>query len=423
MWAEAASAQVRAAVSGTRGPWGVTAQLLGAQLVLAAVSLIVNVIAARTMGPSGRGSLAVFLQVSYILATCCGAGLNRSYPAAIHGRPVMGTALLDQRRLLFAPLAVVAATILLASLLGPGEGLLPLAYGIALTLTVFGNVLMTTLRTASVAARTARTYLLLVVAGQVVLLLFATAFLLASVDSAAAWLGAYALALTVPSIITWLIVGRRGDPTGSAPAVTQSARRIGLRLLPAALANIAMLRIDRLLLPALAGVSQLGLYVVVAAITELIAWPVQNYVEARVPQWRRALLTGSLPVGRLFGAVGLYAVVAAVAISLLGRWSVIPLFGEAYRQSLDLVVPLAVAAALYAASRLGHALAISAHLSGWVTAIDTVGMISAILAYLILIPPLGASGAAIGCLVGYGACLLVSLGVIPALRRPRIGAH
>lgn len=404
------------------GPWtwGVTAQLFTAQLLMAAVGLFVNVAAARSMGPSGRGSLAVFLQLSYILATLCVAGLNRSYPAAVETRPSLGTALLDQRRLLLVPIATIATLSLLVGLTPIAEGPAPLLAGLAMALTVAGVVVWNALRTAAVAAGTARVFFLLVVVGQSVLLLSSALYLITGVESAAAWLTAYGVAHTAPPLVAWLVFGRRRTPVPSPARVTDTARRIGLRLLPSTLANIAMLRIDRLILPALAGVRQLGLYVVVAAITELIAWPLQSYADARIPHWRAGLLTGGLRPARLLAAGGLFSIGAALAVIVAGQWLLVPMFGSAYEASLPLVIPLALAAAAYAVSRVGHGLAVAAQLSGWVTAIDATGMTVAVAAYVLLIPSSGAAGAAWACLVGYGAAMLVSLPVVTILRRSAV---
>ena len=82
--------------------------------------------------------------------------------------------------------------------------------------------------------------------------------------------------------------GRRADrPT------TALVRREGLALFPAALSNMAMLRADRLALPVLASTSALGLYAAVATMTELLAWPLRAYADSRLGKWRAAHREGA----------------------------------------------------------------------------------------------------------------------------------
>jgi len=46
-------------------------------------SLAINALAARTMGPAGRGSLALFLQLTYLANLLAMAGTDRSYSATV----------------------------------------------------------------------------------------------------------------------------------------------------------------------------------------------------------------------------------------------------------------------------------------------------------------------------------------------------
>jgi O-antigen/teichoic acid export membrane protein len=186
-----------------------------------------------------------------------------------------------------------------------------------------------------------------------------------------------------------------------APA-RRIARRIGIRLTPATISNMIMLRSDRLLLPLFGSAEQLGLYVVVATITETLTWPVQAYVDSRVPHWAQAHSVGRLSLGRVGIRIGAMVTFCVFLVGSVASVALVPLFGVEYRPSLDLVWPLAVASGLYGMARLGVGVSIARGRPSHATAIELTGMVAAFGAYSFLIPQFGALGAAWGSLIGYG---------------------
>jgi O-antigen/teichoic acid export membrane protein len=397
---------------------GLGGQLLTAQVLTAGVALAVNVLAARGMSPDGRGALALLLQLVYVLTTCAVLGRDRSYPAILTSTPALATAARQIRQLLAGPLVllIVGCLLVFPAMSGTTWGQWTVIGGVGLALALVGNVGLVAARSASIAAQTGGGYLATVVASQAGLLLLTVGLVLAGRGEAYLWLLAYGVALSAAAAF-WF--ARRGaEPAEGDAAGRARARRLGIRLLPASLANIVMLRADRLLLPALGSLEQLGLYIVVAALTEALAWPVQTLVDSRIPAWRLRATRGTLRPGRLLlGAFG-YAVAGTAAVAMLISLLLVPVFGEPYSGASALVLPLSAAAACYAVSRVGVGLGVARNAAGRVFAADLAGMVVALTAYLVLIPSLGAMGAALGCLAGYGTTAVVAtvLALLPSTR-------
>jgi O-antigen/teichoic acid export membrane protein len=383
-----------------RAPGKTASGFLIAQLTVAGSALVINVLSARAMGPDGRGQIALFLQVSYVLAVVALAGVDRSYPATASGVG-FHQAVRDTRRLVAPGLWLTTAGCAMAAAAfyaTPG-----IAWLIAVVAVVTaGNAVLSSVRAAAAVAASAK-YLPVVAVGQVALLLSSAILVVAHVGSPVVWLAAYAVSLGIPGAAMWVRVGRSRHNVDLG-----ASRRLGLKVLPGTLANIVALRADRILLPALAGYEQLGLYVVVATVTELIAWPVQAYVDAHIPAWRKAHLADSIARWRIIAGVTGYASVAAAGGAVAVWVLLVPVFGAEYRTAAGLAFPLAAAAGLYAISRAGVGLAVAAGRARAAVLVEIAAMVASIVGYLLFIPEMGAAGAAWGSLAGYGLAAATS---------------
>ena len=387
-----------------------TGHLVGAQLVVGAASLAINALAARTMGPSGRGSLALLLQITYLTNMIAMAGTDRSYPATVRHQPTARRAAADTLRLVVpsATVGLVATAPIVHAIGGgaPNGALLAVA---GFTVTASALVTASTLRTAAAATGVVRPYVLATIVGQLTLVASAALLTCAGVESPHVWLLVYGAALGTGPLVAWVLLRRAGSLRPEIPHSLSPARRLGLRLLPAAVASMVMLRADRLLLPWLGSFEQLGLYIVVATVAEFVNWPVQSYVDAQAARWHQRFLAGELrPGGPLLAAAG-YGVAAGLALLTAGHLLVVPVFGTEYRESTPLLAPLAVGAACYSVSRVAIGLNIAAGRARGALAADLPAMVVAMAAYLVLIPRYGAAGAAVGSAVAYGVGALLAV--------------
>jgi O-antigen/teichoic acid export membrane protein len=280
------------------------------------------------------------------------------------------------------------------------------AFGFTLTVgALFAGLV---LRTAAAAAGTGRIYVLAAATGQLALVAVAALLMVDGVRAPGPWLIGYGVALLLGPLLGWWMLSRSDPPATGPEPDPRVARRLGLRLLPATLASMVMLRADRLLLPWLGSYEQLGLYIVVATLTEFVVWPVQSYVDAQSPRWHRAFLAGDLRCrGPLVGAA-CYGLVSAGTLVVAGNLLVVPVLGPAYRDSSALIAPLAVGAGLYAFSRVAVGLNVAVGRPRAVLTADVPAMVIALACYAALIPRFGAMGAAAASALSYGVGALVA---------------
>ena len=242
-------------------PMVTAGHLITAQVVVGAVSLVINAMSARTMGPTGRGDLALLLQITYVANLIAVAGVDRSYAATVPPEHGVRSAIRDTVRLVAptAAVVIVGAAAVAWWIDGSGRHQRVLAAA-GLVLTALSLVAASTLRTAATATGVTRPYVLSALVGQVTLLASAVLLTAAGVGSSDLWLLGYGAALSVGPLAAWLLLRRSGGPPARATRDLSAARRLGLRLLPAALASMVLLRGDRLLLPWLGSYDDLGIY-------------------------------------------------------------------------------------------------------------------------------------------------------------------
>jgi O-antigen/teichoic acid export membrane protein len=400
--------------------------LLLAQVCTGATAALANVLMARTLALSGRGLIALLLQVSYLASQLIMLGTQRSFIARYHGRsPAAGVR--AYASLVAGPcVAGVAAVGLTAaglpSHLRPALSLIVLVAAFAVV-----NVLAQAVRAIAIASGRHPGFLLAAVLGQLFLLTMLTVLFLAGVTQPWVWFLAYVLADLLP-MGACAIVWSRASAGDTAPAAgatehdeRRAVRREGLALFPAAVANMGMLRLDRLVLPALASTAALGLYATVSTMTELLAWPLQAYADSRLGRWRAAHGLGRLRALPVILSTAAYAVLVAPVFGVVVYLIIVPLFGQSYVAAKALVLPLVAAAGLYAVSRVTLGVLIGQRRNLLASAAEVCGFVASLVAYVVLIPSHGPLGAAYGSLIGYGACLVFAVAAVSVRGTPAAG--
>lgn len=386
-------------------------QLLASQVLTGAVAMAANILMVRSLSPAHRGEVALLLQVVYLATQLLLLGTERSFVAAYHNVSP-APAVRAYARLLAVPCVFFLAGAVIWQVTAPSR-LTPGPLIVAM-LAWFALIEASSLATRSIAIAVGRVrdFLLARVIEALLLLAMLVGLYVNGASHPEAWFGAYLIAGATPTMI-YLVIWLRLPVTGASavvdPAHRRLVRREGLSLFPAALSNMAMLRVDRLVIPALASTAALGHYTAVATMTELLAWPVRAYADSRLGRWRASHNDGGLKATPIVVFVALYVLVV-VPLVAGGLYLLIePLFGHEYADAKVVVLPLVVAAGLYAVSRISLGLLIAKGHGGLVSAAEITGFLVSFAVYVALIPRLGILGAAYGSLAGYGACLIFAI--------------
>jgi O-antigen/teichoic acid export membrane protein len=386
-------------------------QLIASQMLTGAVAFAANILMVRSLTPTHRGEVALLLQVTYLATQLLLLGTERSFVATYHN-VAPGPAVRAYARLLLYPslvgvIGAVVFTVVAPHRQNPGAVIVAM-------LAWYTVVEASSLATRSIAIAVGRVHDFLVcrVLESVLLLVMLVGLYLAHTSHPEVWFLAYLVAGAVPTI-AYLVIWLRLPPDPDAAPVRHEhgrmVRREGLSLFPAAISNMAMLRVDRLVIPALASTAALGLYTSVATMTELLAWPLRAYADSRLGRWRAAHQDGSLRAAPIVLAAAVYTLVAVPLVAGGLYLLIVPVFGHQYAPAKAVVLPLVIAAGLYAVSRISLGLLIARGHGALVSAAEITGFAVSFAFYLLLIPRLGILGAAYGSLAGYGACLVFAL--------------
>lgn len=389
--------------------------LLTGQVVAAIVAFAMNVMSARVMTPAGRGTLALLLQITFLLTVIGMLGIDRPYVAQ---RQVPFAKALAELRLLLRPGFLFAAACLLVGAGLAASGHLELGIASALvSVYLFGNMYVQAIRAAFIVSGAAKYFIMSALISQVGLFSLGAIFLMTDVQDPNMWFLAYAVISFTAVVIAWLnrdqaVTGPvRSDPT------LEMIRSQGLKLLPASLGNTAMLRSDRLLLPLLASTSELGIYVAVSTVMEMATWPVQQWVDSSLRKWNLTISRTRSQGFVLMTKAGAFVAALSLAFGILAYETVVRLLPVTYHQSPVLIVPLGIASVFYAVTRVQQGMLVAQGHAGRVSAVELTGMIASVAMYVLLIPGHGAMGAALGSLIGYLACLIAGV-VVFAWSRP-----
>lgn len=380
----------------------VTFWLLASQVLTAGVAFLLNLLSSTALPPEERGYLALFLQLGYLATTLALLGVERPYVAAYSTGFARATRQLC--RLVLPGLTVAAVALLAGGAItiasDPQLGAL-LLLGAMFVVT---NIHLRVLRSAYISSKSWRPYVAAVILSQGLLLSGAVGLALARVDVLYAWILAYVVAGTVPSITVLLQQRSRQALDFTCTDEFRQIRRRGLLLVPASLGNTAMLRSDRLLLPLLASPAALGIYAFAATAIELASWPVQQWCDSRLRSWAEGAQRGWTALVRpLLLAMGVTLVISICMAAIV--WLTTDLFlSTAYQPAKDLLMPLVLAAVVYAATRVQQAMMIASGWTGNVSVAETTGMAASVVGYVLFIPLWGPLGAAWASLAGYLIC-------------------
>lgn len=395
--------------------------LVGERVLRLVIGLVVGVVVARHLGPSGMGELGLALGWAALLAPlatlCVDDLVIRELVAQTERKAeVLGTAL--GLRALAGMSSTLVAPLLMWVVYGDVERVKLVA---VVTLTaLWGAADVFTLwfhhkiRMQGVVRLRSVVFITLALLRVLLVELGASLFwfaVLVAVETGLCALVAWALFLMDQS---------RPRRLAFAPDLARLFVREGWPLMLSGLAVATYLRVDQVLLPLLAGDHEAGLYAAALRISEAwyviptaLAQSVMPRIVERARYSSAALVTELVPVFRLLVAL---AYLAALCISALSPFLVRTLFGEAY-EGAALVLVFHVWAGVFVALGTarniwdtGAARTQLSLLSVALGAVINVGL------NVVLIPEHGAVGAAIATLIAYAVATFAVHLVVPSGR-------
>lgn len=399
----------RIASAFNRGRGGAALNLVATQVAITLGSLATNILMARALGPDGRGDIAFLLQFSYVLGVAAALGRDRALPVA-SGRGSIGNshfrATLAVFRgpfvlaLLFATVGVVALSVMSMTVIAAVIGMVLLSVA---------NVTTRALRAASIISGSARGILIATLVSQATMVLVGALLLNSDHSEPALWLGLYGISQLVPMAALFAIkVKGETFPSARELDVALEARTLGIRLLPFAFIELVTNRIDRLLLPVLAGYHSLGLYTVAATFAELITVPARQVSDSFMPRWSVRHAEGRLQQVRIMVVTASLILGIAIPFGFVVDFLMVPVFGEEYGPARRLVPMLTIAAGLSAMALVISNLALAMGRVKLVSVLNTCGLVVVVVVLLVLAPSWGALGAATA--VAAGKCVVCAVG-------------
>jgi O-antigen/teichoic acid export membrane protein len=404
----------------------------GAQLGAAVLSLLSVLIVARALGAEGRGHVAFLTAMTFLTANLATFGVQEANGNLAASDPRARRALATNSLLLAAVLGGVAVAFLSAliaivpSVAGesdPTLRLIAFAFIPAILLQIFLRFLVqadygfAVTNTAYVLAPT------LNVVGNGVF--YALGIL--SVSSAVGWWLAGQMLETI--LLAWYVQRRLAGFGRPELRLMRTTLRFGARAHPGRVMLLGNYRLDQWLLGAIAGPRELGVYSVAVAWAEALWYlPTALATVQRPDLVRAAKREASAIAVRIFRATMLVTAACAVVMVVTAPILCVTIFGDEFRDSVNMLRVLAFAAFGVASVKLLGSALVTQGRPGLQSIAIGAGFVLSVALDVLLIPPFGGQGAAIAAAIAHtvaGAVVctmfLRTLAAKPTDLIPRLG--
>ena len=381
-----------------------SAPLFWAQVVGNAGLLVAVVPIARELGPTGRGTVAFITVTAIIAATLARLGVTEATTVFCARRPEQRPALLSNMLLSVSVAALVAALVvcgtleLVPRLRPPGIGDVELAVlagamfasGLADAGYMFvlgcSRFRLHALVTATAAWLYAGTMWLLAVTGEITV-----------VHATLIWVVTQAAKAAVLLIASVRAEGLARPDTG----LLRESLAFGVRAWIGTLSTAFNDRLDQILVALLASEAVLGIYATAVNAFDVLLYLAAAAATAMVPLVARA--DPALRTGRVLAAFRAVALVTVIGIALAaaaGPELIRLVFGDGFHDSAAPFLWLLPGALGFAALAIFSSALVGSSAPGRSSAGPLVSLVLGIALDFVLVPPLGATGAAIAASVG-----------------------
>jgi O-antigen/teichoic acid export membrane protein len=391
-----------------------TRLILIADVSILLANVVSSLIGARALGPAGRGDLVVVVLWPPVVAMVAGFGLPTAYRYWMAKEPERGSKLFSNAVIYTAAVGVISiglAYLIVPHLVGqrsPAVMTLLRIYQVnipaALFLDLMRGLLEGTRRFGWAGA--ARLIFFGVQAGGFAGLWYLGRFTLAS--ATVTMISAQTAAMLLALIAVWHQLRPRWQPSWTEFTTSMS---YALRDYPGGVADYTTLRLDQLMLGAMASNVAIGLYVIAVRLSEVTTLAADAIAKALMPEVASAR-TGHK--AESLWATSLRLTIYMHAIVLVPLWLGAPfilrtLFGESFVPATSAFRWLLLAAAVWGWGSIAISGLRGFGYPGLSTVARFAGAAVTGIALVILLPRLGITGAAIASLIGYSAMLGVAL--------------
>lgn len=353
----------------------------GTSLFAAATAFVVNVLMARQLGPSARGYVTWFLQLSYILTPLITLGSDRR---ALKSNYLWSN---NPQHIWLISLTFAGAAYGWGS---PALSLSALAAG--------AGAIVAMERSRAMSSGDHRRFIAIHLGIQIWTLAASAALFVLGPRDQVAWLAIYA-APAAPLFLTWLAKRLRRQPE-QRPELRQLSYMLGgLSLMLAG-------RVERLILPAVSSNRQLGLYVSMATASEFVAWAARGVSESRVSRLKHA---GPTEFARQLLSDLAVLCAASLPIAAGMKFLLLPALGEGFAPAEELILPLCLASIMWALYLQCSALWLGRRSSSASSLFDLTTFLLVAGLTATLGSKFGALGAAYACIASYSLMIILSI--------------
>lgn len=356
----------------------------------AGVAFLVNILMARTLGPSARGEVAWALQTAYVVTPFLCLGIDRISLKGGHKDQAFSEGhvwLLTATLLLFSAacrspmLAVCVATAAIGSSLAIQRG-------------------------TGIGRGSLNAYIAHHLGIQTWILGASTLLWLGNIQNTSAWGATYALPAGL-LFVRYMLKRRNTDKSKKIyPSRASAAYMFG------GIGQLLAARIERIMLPALSSTSQLGLYISVATASEMVVWLARGIGDSRIATTKQGYHTKATLLTIAGRNLALFTL-ASTIISIGIYYLLIPALGAGFTEARSLIAPLAAASAVWGTYLQVSAIWLATTPSRVSARLDITAAIVTTLVTAPLIILYGAMGASVGCLLAYSILLTLSIALYP----------
>jgi O-antigen/teichoic acid export membrane protein len=377
----------------------------GANVGVAALSLVNVLIVARALGPEGRGEVVFLTTVAVLTSALATLGVQQGIVNLASADPQLRRSLATNALVLagvFGVIAMVCVGALIAVFPAVGAdsptGLIWLSLA-SIPVVVLGTYLQLLIQAEYGFAFTNAVWLLPSVVNVAVNGLLAALGVLTVASAVATWVAGQAVAT---ALLAWYVARRSAGFGRLDLRLARRSLSFGVRSHVGSVMSLGNYRLDQWLLGSIAGTRELGLYSVAVAWSEALFFLPTALAAVQRPDLVRASPgeAGRSAVA-VFRAAILVTIPIGVVMILLAPVLCVTLFGEDFRGSIDdlrVLVPGAIG--IVALKLMANAIT-SRDRPGLASIGIGIAFAATIVLDLILIPPYGGLGAAIASTVAY----------------------